>query len=283
MNFCNRYRVAPGSKIELHGINPDDTNGIEDRAAVEARMAELHGRLGELQTKLYAERQRAVLVCLQGMDSAGKDGVIRHVFSAMNPMGCRVTSFKQPTAQEQAHDFLWRYHAVMPEKGWVGIFNRSHYESAVVESVQKLIDQETCQKRYTQIDDFERMLTGAGTTILKFFLHISKGEQLARFKARLDDPMKRWKNSEADYRQREVWHEHMAAYGSAISQTSTARAPWHVIPSNHKWFRDLALGEILVSALEELAISDPKPTVDIEAIRRRYHEAERAAKNEGKK
>ena len=283
MNFCNRYRVAPGSKIELHGINPDDTNGIEDRAAVEARMAELHGRLGELQTKLYAERQRAVLVCLQGMDSAGKDGVIRHVFSAMNPMGCRVTSFKQPTAQEQTHDFLWRYHAVTPEKGWVGIFNRSHYESAVVESDQKLIDQETCQKRNTQIDDFERMLTGAGTTILKFFLHISKEEQLARFKARLDDPMKRWKNSEADYRQREVWHEHMAAYGSAISQTGTAHAPWHVIPSNHKWFRDLALGEILVSALEELAISDPKPTVDIEAIRRRYHEAERAAKNEGKK
>ena len=133
--------------------------------------------------------QRAVLVCLQGMDSAGKDGVIRHVFSAMNPMGCRVISFKQPTAQEKAHDFLWRYHDAVPEKGWVGIFNRSHYESAVVESVQKLIDQETCQKRYTEINEFERMLTGAGTTVLKFFLHISKEEQLARFKARLDDPM----------------------------------------------------------------------------------------------
>ena len=280
MSFRNRYRIAPGSKIALHDVYPDDTNGFQNRLAVEARMAELHGRLSELQTKLYAEHRRAVLVCLQGMDSAGKDGVITHVFSSMNPMGCRVTSFKQPTGLEQAHDFLWRHHAAVPERGWVGVFNRSHYEAAIVESVLKLIDQEACKKRYAEINDFERMLTGAGTTVLKFFLHISKEEQLARFKARLDDPMKRWKISEADYRQREVWDEHMAAYSSAISHTSTAHAPWHVIPSNHKWFRDLAVSEILASAFDELAISDPKPSVDIEAIRRRYHQAELDAKNE---
>ena len=280
MSIRSRHAITPGAKVGLNDIDPNETNGFDGRGAVEARMVQIPDLLREQQTKLYAERQRAVLVCLQGMDSAGKDGVIRHVFSAMNPMGCRVTSFKQPAAQEKAHDFLWRYHAAVPEKGWVGIFNRSHYESAVVERVQKLIDRAACSRRFAQINDFERMMVENGTTILKFFLHISKDEQLARFKARLDDPLKRWKISEADYQQRELWEDHMAAYADAISKTSTAVAPWYIIPSNHKWFRDFAIGEIVTETLEDLAIAVPKPSVDIDDIRRRYHEAERAARSD---
>jgi PPK2 family polyphosphate:nucleotide phosphotransferase len=277
MNFRDRLSVGTNGKASLSKRDPDDANGIADRTAAGARMDLLRDRLKDLQIRLYSERQRSVLVCLQGMDSAGKDGVIRHVFSAMNPMGCRVTSFKQPSTVEKAHDFLWRYHAALPERGWVGIFNRSHYESAVVERVQNLIDEKTCRERFEEINMFERMLTRNGTTILKFFLHISKDEQLARFKARLDDPLKRWKISESDYLQRELWDANMAAYEDALKHTSTAHAPWYIIPSNRKWYRDLAVGEIVTAAMDDMAISVPAPTVDIDDIRRRYHEAERKA------
>ncbi len=278
MNFRNRYSVGSNGKASLSKRNCDDTNGAHDRNGASAGMDRLRARLKDLQIRLYAERQRSVLVCLQGMDSAGKDGVIRHVFSAMNPMGCRVTSFKQPSTVEKAHDFLWRYHAALPERGWVGIFNRSHYESAVVERVQNLIDEKTCRQRFEEINDFERMLSRNGTTVLKFFLHISKDEQLSRFKARLDDPLKRWKISETDYLQRELWDANMAAYDDALKHSSTADAPWYIIPSNHKWYRDLAIAEIVTGTMDDMAISVPEPSVVIEDIRRRYHEAERKSK-----
>ena len=231
-----------------------------------------------LQAALYAERKRAVLVCLQGMDGAGKDSVINNVFSAINPMGCRVTSFKAPTELERAHDFLWRHHQAAPEAGMVALFNRSHYEAVVVERVEKIIDVETCKARFVEINDFERMLSNAGTTVIKFYLHISKDEQLTRFKARLDDPLKLWKISAADFEQRAKWDDNLAAYADAVAHTSTATAPWYIIPSNRKWYRDLVISEIVTGTLENLAITPPKPTSDIDKLRQYLKHAEHAAK-----
>lgn len=276
MELRNRLRVAPNARIKLADIEPDQNGGLEGRDASADRLEVLRQSLKELQTRLYAERKRSVLICLQGMDSAGKDGVINHVFSAMNPLGCRVASFKQPTAQEKAHDFLWRFHTVVPDHGWVQIFNRSHYEAVVADRVQHVIDEAACKARYGEIRAFEDLLARSGTTIIKLFLHISKEEQLARFKARLDDPMKRWKISNSDYEQRGLWDEYMVAYENALSHTSTAAAPWYIIPSNRKWFRDLAAAEIVTATLNDLAIALPQPTVDLDDIRRRYHNAERS-------
>jgi PPK2 family polyphosphate:nucleotide phosphotransferase len=273
MDLKLRFRVAPDTRLNLADIDPDQNGGLDDRPAIADRLAGLRRNLAELQTRLYAERKRGVLICLQGMDTAGKDGVINRALSAMNPLGCRVTSFKQPTPQETAHDFLWRYHAALPERGWVQIFNRSHYESVVADRVQGLLDPATAKRRCVEINAFEEYLIHNGTVVIKLFLHISKAEQLARFKSRLDDPLKRWKISESDYLQRAKWDENMTAYGDAISRTSTAIAPWYVIPSNRKWFRDLAVAEIVTGSLDALAITLPKPSVDIEQILKRYHQA----------
>lgn len=272
MDSRHRFRIAPDARIKLAQIDPDQNGGHDSREAAAELLVSLRHSLAELQTRLYAERKRSVLICLQGMDSAGKDGVINHVLSAMNPLGCRVTSFKQPTPQEKAHDFLWRYHAALPEHGWVQIFNRSHYESVVADRVQGMLDPAAAKRRCLEINAFEEMLTRSGTVIIKLFIHISKAEQLVRFKARLDDPLKRWKISESDYLQRAKWDENMTAYGDAISQTSTAIAPWYVIPSNRKWFRDLACAEIVTGIIEDMAIALPTPTVDIEQILKRYHQ-----------
>ena len=255
--YRDQFRAEPGKKIDLSKIHTDDKGGFGDKAAVAKRVDQCREQMRDLQIRLFAERERAVLVCLQGMDSAGKDSVINHVFSAINLMGCEVTSFKPPSELERAHDFLWRHHRATPARGMVGLHNRSHYEAVVIERVEKIVDTATCKRRFDAINNFERMLSEEGTTVVKFFLHISKDEQADRFKARRDDPMKRWKMTPADTAQREKWDENMAAYADAIAHTSTATAPWYIVPSNHKWFRDLVISEIMRETLESLKILLP--------------------------
>ena len=229
--------------------------------------------MANAQYLLYADGSQSLLVVLQGLDAAGKDGVVRHVFTAMNPQGTLVSSFKQPSNIEAAHDFLWRAHLHTPAKGQVVVFNRSHYEDVLVVRVHKLVPKDVWSKRYELINDFEEMLHENGTRILKFYLHISPEEQLERFKQRLEDPMRQWKISEADYSERKLWPEYMDAYEEAIEKTSTKHAPWYVIPSNHKWFRNLAISEILADTLDDMDLKLPPAQVDIEDIRRKYHAA----------
>jgi PPK2 family polyphosphate:nucleotide phosphotransferase len=217
-----------------------------------------------------------LLICLQGLDAAGKDGTIGHVFAALNPQGARVHAFQVPSEEEADHDFLWRAHVHAPRKGEIVIFNRSHYEDVLVVRVHNLVPESVWSQRYDLINDFEKNLTAAGTTILKFYLHISEDEQLRRFKDRLDDPGRRWKISEADYIERSYFKQYLTAYEAVLSQTSTTHAPWFVIPANHKLFRNLAVSRIVAETLESFGMTLPPPTVDIDDIRRRYHAAERA-------
>jgi PPK2 family polyphosphate:nucleotide phosphotransferase len=274
MDYSERFRIKPGAKVRLKQIDPAFTHAgeAEASASLDADKARLH----ELQGLLYAEHARALLICLQGMDTSGKDGTIGHIFGAMNPQGCRVASFKAPSLEESSHDFLWRVHRATPAKGEVVIFNRSHYEDVLVARVHKLVPKAVWAGRYDQINEFEQELAAEGTHILKFFLHISKQEQLKRFKARLDDPAKRWKISEADYAERKHWDDYVEAYDEALSRCSTEQAPWFVIPSDHKWFRNLAIARIVVAALDGLGMHYPKPTVDLGRIRREYHAAQKA-------
>jgi PPK2 family polyphosphate:nucleotide phosphotransferase len=225
----------------------------------------------DLQYLMYAEDKRSLLVCLQAMDAGGKDGTIRHVIGAMNPQGCSVQAFKQPSTEEAAHDFLWRVHAACPRRGRVVVFNRSHYEDVLVARVHQLVPRKVWSKRYDAINAFERQLAESGTHILKFYLHITKDEQLARFRKRLDDPTRHWKISEADYIERAFWDDYIEAYQDALSQCSSRHAPWFVIPANRKWFRNLAISQIIADTLASLGMSFPKPTVDIAEIREKYH------------
>jgi PPK2 family polyphosphate:nucleotide phosphotransferase len=234
-------------------------------------MADLSGKMCDLQGLLYAESQHSLLVCLQALDAGGKDGTIVHVFGAMNPLGTRVHAFKVPTDAEAKHDFLWRVHGQTPMRGEVAIFNRSHYEDVLIVRVHNLVPKAVWSERYDRINEFEKNLTEAGTTILKFFIHISKDEQLRRFKKRLDNPDKNWKVNEADYEERQHWPEYMKAYQDALSKTSTKGAPWYVIPGDHKWYRNLAVARIVVETMEAMGMKRPTPTADIEAIRRKYH------------
>jgi PPK2 family polyphosphate:nucleotide phosphotransferase len=207
------------------------------------------------------------------MDTAGKDGTINHILGAMNPQGCRVVGFKQPSATELAHDFLWRIHRASPRRGEVAIFNRSHYEDVLVVRVHNLVPQAVWSERYHRINEFEKGLVENNTHIIKFFLHISKEEQLKRFKERLEDPTKQWKISEADYKERDYWDDYTAAYEDVLSRCSTEEAPWFVIPSDHTWFRNLAVARIVVEYMEGLNMKRPEPKVDLEHIRREYHAA----------
>jgi PPK2 family polyphosphate:nucleotide phosphotransferase len=233
--------------------------------------------MDKLQYLLYADGDQSLLVVLQALDAAGKDGVVRHLFSGMNPQGTSVFGFKQPSKDEAAHDFLWRAHQRTPSKGQVVIFNRSHYEDVLVVRVHKLVEKSVWSTRYDLINDFEKMITSNGTRILKFFLHISPEEQLARFKQRLDDPARHWKISDADYSERELWPKYIKAYEDVLEMTSTRHAPWYVIPANHKWFRNLAISEIIADTLDEMGLKLPPTHVDMEAIRSKYHVAEREA------
>lgn len=238
-----------GSKnIKLSEIDPDDRSGIK-RGEAKDYLAKLMAEMEELQTLLYAAQETAVLIVLQGMDTSGKDGTIRHVMNAMNPLNCRVASFKVPTPTEAAHDFLWRIHAQTPSRGLVTIFNRSHYEDVLVVRVHNLAPEKVWKKRYTQINEFEELLADADTVILKFFLHISNEEQKNRLLEREKDPMKAWKLSPADWKERELWNKYQAAYEDVVNICSTPTAPWYVVPSNHKWYRDVAIAETIVTAL----------------------------------
>lgn len=281
MNYGKKLIVEPGAKLRLDRIDPAYAGGHESHeAAVEDTAAQV-ARMDRLQYLLYADGSRSLLIVLQGLDAAGKDGVIRHLFAGMNPQGTCVADFKQPNKEELAHDFLWRVHSHAPGRGEVMIYNRSHYEDVLVARVHKLVPRSVWSKRYDQINGFEELLHGNGTCILKFFLHISQDEQLERFRQRLDDPARRWKISDSDYSERELWPEYMEAYEEAIAQTSTKRAPWYAIPSNHKWFRNLAISQIVADAMDDMGLKLPPPRVDLAAIRRKYHAARREA--DGKK
>lgn len=275
MNYRERFKVAPGTRVKLTEIDPAFKHGYEHRKDAADELEHYRTRLRELQTLLYAERRRSLLICLQAMDTGGKDGTISHVLSAMNPQGCRVAVFQTPSPEELAHDFLWRIHRVAPARGEVVIFNRSHYEDVLIARVHSLVPKDVWSVRYDRINAFEQGLADHDTHILKFFLHISKQEQLERFKDRLDDPAKQWKISEADYAERNFWDDYMAAYEDALSRCSTEHAPWFVIPADHKWFRNLAVARIVVEHLETLHMSYPKPAVDLEHIHREYHAAEK--------
>ncbi|MGA7207985.1 MAG: PPK2 family polyphosphate kinase, partial [Pseudolabrys sp.] len=228
----------------------------------------------ELQRKLYADRGHCLLIVLQGIDGAGKDGTCWHVVSAMDPQGVDVVGFKQPSAEERDHDFLWRVHPHAPGLGRVAVFNRSHYEDVLVARVHDLVPKHVWKRRYEFINNWEKLLVDEkNTTILKFFLYISKDEQLARFKERLDDPARQWKISDSDYSERKLWSKYIDAFEAAISKCSTEHAPWFIIPSNHKWFRNFAVSQIVVRAMEDMKLTLPKPTVDLQKIRKLYHEA----------
>ncbi len=274
MNYRKRFIVEPGAKPRLAKIDPSYRGKHESEETALPEIAKEVARIDRLQYLLYADASQSLLIVLQALDAGGKDGVIRHLFTGMNPQGTRVFGFKQPTPAELAHDFLWRAHAHAPGHGEVVIFNRSHYEDVLVVRVHKLVPRSVWSKRYELINDFERILTANRTRILKFHLHISPQEQLARFKQRLDDPARHWKISESDYSERELWPKYLEAYEEALALTSTERAPWYVIPSNHKWFRNLAISNIVADTMEEMGLKLPPAHVDLKQICRRYHAAE---------
>jgi PPK2 family polyphosphate:nucleotide phosphotransferase len=273
MTFSDRFRVRPNRKLKLSEIDPAYKDQHVDKAGAQSEIDHYARRLVELQYLLYAEGRRGLLIVLQAMDTGGKDGTIRHVLGYMNPQGCRVQAFKVPTPEEAAHDFLWRAHKAAPGRGEVVIFNRSHYEDVLVARVHQLVTESVWSKRYDAINDFEKFLAENNTHILKFYLHISKEEQLKRFKKRLDDPARHWKISEADYTERHYWDEYQEAYEDALTRCSTQHAPWYVIPADHKWFRNLAVSHIVVDYLEGLEMHFPVPTVAIEEIKKKYHQA----------
>jgi PPK2 family polyphosphate:nucleotide phosphotransferase len=272
MNLTKRLAVKPGSEVDLGAIDPAFHGKWKSEEDAKPELERNLSRITALQRKLYADRRHSLLVVLQGIDSAGKDGTCWHVISAMDPEGVHVQSFKQPTAEERDHDFLWRVHPHAPARGRVAVFNRSHYEDVLVARVHKLVAKDVWKPRYDFINEWEKLLTAENnTTILKFFLYISNDEQLARFKQRLDDPERQWKISDSDYAERDLWDEYIRAFEAALSRCSTKHAPWFVIPANHKWFRNLAVSQIIADAMEDMNLKLPKPTVDLKEIRRLYH------------
>jgi PPK2 family polyphosphate:nucleotide phosphotransferase len=277
MSFSEEFRVEPGRKIDLEKIDADWKPDGLSRGEAEEEFNGLTEKLRGLQHLMYAENKSSLLVVLQGRDAAGKDGTIRHVFGPMNPQGCKVTSFKVPSKIELAHDFLWRCHIAAPQRGQVGIFNRSHYEDVLVVRVHDLVPKSVWSRRFELINAFERMLIHNRTKILKFYLHIDRDEQLERFKKRIDNPKKNWKISDADYSERPLWDEYTEAFEEALSKCSTDDAPWFVVPANRKWARNLAVARIVVEAMESLDMRFPEPEVDMDEIRRMYHDAENSS------
>jgi len=273
MDYRKRFVIEPGTKVRLGKIDPAFKDKHEAHDTASPEIEKNVERMAKLQYLLYADGNQSLLVVLQALDAGGKDGVVRHVFGAMNPQGTWVFGFKQPNKLEAAHDFLWRAHVRTPGKGEVAIFNRSHYEDVLVVRVHKMVPKSVWSRHYELINDFEKMLYENGTRILKFYLHISPEEQLERFKQRLDDPSRHWKISEADYAERELWSDYIKAFEDAMERTSTKHAPWYVIPSNHKWFRNLAISEIVADTLEDMELKLPQTQVDIAEIRRKYHAA----------
>lgn len=263
MDFSKQCIVKPGRKLRLKNFDPDATFG--KKRSDDALQKTLR-RLRELQHLLYADKRYALLIILQALDAGGKDGTIRHVMSGVNPQGCEVVSFKAPTNEELAHDFLWRIHKAVPNRGSIGIFNRSHYEDVLVVRVHNLVPNEVWRKRYHQINNFEQMLTENGVTILKFFLHISREEQKRRFEARIEDSSRNWKLSLPDFEERQHWDDYIEAYEDALHRCSTEWAPWYVIPANKKWFRNYLVAELVVQALDRMRLKYPPPSVDISKV-----------------
>jgi PPK2 family polyphosphate:nucleotide phosphotransferase len=266
VGLLDQLRVRPGDAPKLDARDPGARLGADAKAAGLERLVEIVERLGGLHNRLYAEERHAVLLVLQGMDAAGKDGVIRSVFTGVNPQGCRVESFKVPTPDELGHDFLWRVHARCPRHGEIAIFNRSHYEDVVAVRVRNLVDEKVWSRRYAHIVAFERLLSDEGTSVVKVFLHESRDEQRKRLQERVDNPEKRWKFRLGDLDDRARWDDFQRAYEDAIRETSTEHAPWYVVPADHNWSRNLCVAEILVDALERLAPAVPAPELGAEDL-----------------
>ncbi|MDT8306203.1 MAG: polyphosphate kinase 2 family protein [Anaerolineae bacterium] len=260
------HRIAPKQPVDLEAIPTDGKDYHEDRDMAEIEFKALCEELAKWQQRLYAEGQRKLLIVLQAMDAGGKDSTIRHLFGETNPQGVRVHSFKVPSKEELAHDFLWRVHKRVPENGMIGVFNRSHYEDVVVVRVDKLVPEDIWSKRYEQINQFEKLLTETGTTILKLYLHISKEEQRKQFQERLDDPEKNWKFSFGDLEKRKQWNDYMVAYGDAIARCTTESAPWYIIPADQKWYRLLAVARIVVGTLRQMNPAYPPPEGDLSGV-----------------
>ncbi len=261
----NHLVPKSGSKVKLQDYDPD-FRGDYDKAKAVAETDQLQDKLENLQERLYAENKQSLLIVFQAMDAGGKDGTIGKVFEGINPMGVRVASFKVPSAEELAHDFLWRIHQQVPPKGYIGIFNRSHYEQVLVVRVNALEPKEVWKRHYDQINEFERLLADSGTRVMKFFLHISKDEQKKRFEDRLKDPEKHWKFSMGDLPVRERWNDYMKAYEDAISRCNTDYAPWHIVPANTKWYRDLVVTKAIVQTLEDMNPAYPAPEPDLDKV-----------------
>lgn len=262
-----RYLIKPRTKVGLNEWNPNDKSAFNsDKAAGKLHLIKLNNELMMLQDMLYAEQQHKVLIILQGMDTSGKDGTIKHVFKGVNPQGVRIANFKVPTEKELAHDYLWRVHKQVPGKGEIVIFNRSHYEDVLVVRVHELVPKKIWSKRYSQINAFEKLLTEEGTTILKFFLFIDLDEQRERLQARLDDPNKQWKFRKGDLEERKLWSQYTDAYEDMLSKTSTSWAPWYIIPANSKWYRNLLIGSILIDTLKNFEMRYPEPEEDLSGV-----------------
>ena len=269
MDFSRKLLIVPGSKVDLSDIETGYKGKLTKEEAKEQTAKNL-ARIAELQELLYSDHKQSLLIVLQAMDAGGKDGTVKVIAGAMNPQGVRVASFKAPSLEEREHDFLWRIHKQTPNKGEVVVFNRSHYEDVLIVRVHDMVPEKVWKKRYDRINEFEQNLTDNNTHVLKFFLHISKDEQIERLKERLDTPSKHWKVNEGDFTEREFWDKYQDAYEDALGKCSTDAAPWFAIPADKKWFRDLAISTIVLEKLESLKMEYPPPTGDITAIRKKY-------------
>jgi len=272
------YLIKPHARVRLGHLPTEISSGPKTEEAAAPIVVKHRTRLSALQEVLYAGQQHAVLIVLQGMDTAGKDGTIRHIFSGVNPQGCDVSQFKVPTPLEARHDFLWRAHAAVPARGMIGIFNRSHYEDVLSPRVHKTIDTKTVHQRLHDINTWEQTLANEGTIVLKFFLHISHEEQTERLQSRIDTPDKRWKLSPADFAERQYWSKYQEAYEDILRHTSTRHAPWFVVPSDHKWYRNVAISAVLVEAMKSLKLKYPEPTFNPEGIDLKKETAAKVAK-----
>lgn len=263
-----RLKVGVGEEVHLATVNAAATTGWSGgKRKAERALPALRDELGKFQEMFYASEQRGLLVIFQGMDTSGKDGAIRHVFEGVNPQGVRVTSFKVPTLEESAHDFLWRVHRATPARGEIMIFNRSQYEDVLVARVHDLVPERVWSRRFDSINAFEKELTEEGVLIVKFLFHISREEQARRLEDRIKDPTKQWKLTLADFHERRFWKKYIAAYEDVLRRTSTPWAPWYLVPSNHKWYRNLVVSTVLVEELRAMKLRYPRPTVPVATFR----------------
>ena len=267
MKLKSPYLIKPHAAVKLSRLSTDETGGFDTDTAAAAVLTKHRDQLASLQQLFYASQKKALLIVLQGMDTAGKDGTISHIFSGINPQGCDVAAFKVPTPIEARHDFLWRVHAQVPARGMIQIFNRSHYEDVLAPRVHKLISPKEVRRRLKDINEFEAMLVDSDVVILKFFLHISHKEQKARLQSRIDDPAKHWKLALSDFKERLFWPQYEQAYNDLISATSKKNAPWFVIPADHKWYRNVAISQTIVDAMRSLKLQYPAPTMDPSKIK----------------